>query len=652
MTGPLLLVATLALAAATAAGFTTRERLALTLHLAGAAAALAAALGVLLGGEPWAWRAGWMIAGHTPAFLLDAMSAFFLVPVAVVGAAGAIYARDYWNTRDHPESAPRGRALFSAYVLCLVGVLTSAHGLGFLVAWELFALSSYGLITLDNRRLAVRRAGWLFLASSHLGTLALFAFFTLLAVRTGGWELGPLNSRAELAPLFWLALVGFGLKAGLFPLHIWLPSAHANAPSHVSAIMSGVGLKMGIYGLVRFSGWLPAPPAAGWVLLALGALGAFLGIAFAFVQTDLKRLLAYCSVENIGVICAGLGAALLAAAGGEPGWGRLVLAGALMHVWNHAAFKSLLFYAAGSVMHATGTREMSRLGGLWPRLPRTTLLFAAGALAAAALPPGNGLVSEWLVFLGLFEAVQTRGPATWGALPALLALAMAGALALAAFAKAAGLVFTGAPRTRAAEHAHESGRWMLGPMWAMAGACLALGLWPGAAWAAAGRVLAVWRPAWDGNGGPAEAALGSLGMAQAGLLALLLAGGLILWRKVRAAGVRRAPTWNCGYAAPTARMQYTAGSFSALAGEWFRWAMRPVLIWRRPRGLLPRAALRLETTPDTVLEYGVTPAARWLLRGVGVVRRGQHGGVQAYIFYVLLGLAAMGLLVIFGGEIR
>ena len=178
---------------------------------------------------------------------------------------------------------------------------------------------------------------------------------------TGGWDLGPLPGRTELAPLFWLALAGFGLKSGMFPLHIWLPSAHASAPSHVSAMMSGVSLKLGIYGLVRFSGWLPTPEAAGWVVLGLGAVSALLGAAFALAQNDLKRLLAYCSVENVGIILIGLGAALLGAAHGEVVWGRLALAGALLHVWNHGLFKGLLFLGAGSVLHATGTREMSRL---------------------------------------------------------------------------------------------------------------------------------------------------------------------------------------------------------------------------------------------------------------------------------------------------
>ena len=257
-----------------------------------------------------------------------------------------------------------------------------------------------------------------------------------------------MREHASLAPLFWLALAGFGIKAGFFPLHIWLPSAHANAPSHVSAILSGVAIKMGVYGIVRFSGWLPVPAGAGWVVIGLGAASALLGIAFALAQNDFKRLLAYCSVENIGIILIGLGGALLARSHGDAAWGRLALAGALLHVWNHGAFKALLFFGAGSVLHATGTREMSRLGGLWRSMPWTAGMFALGSVAVSGLPPLNGFVSEWLIYLGLFDAAAGKQPSAWVAMPAAIMLAMSGALALAAFAKAGAMMFLGAARTQ------------------------------------------------------------------------------------------------------------------------------------------------------------------------------------------------------------
>ena len=645
--GPLLLVGAVALGVGVALG-AGRPRTWLALTIAGTAALLLAAVAVLAGGDAWEWRSAFPLGGEFVHLRIDALSAVFLALLAVVGGAGAIYAHDYWSDAHQPDSAPRGRAWWSALVGCMTSVLLASNGLHFLIAWELFAICGFFLITLDRSAVATRRAGWLYLAASHAGTLCLFAFFTALAARTGSWDLGPMRDRAALAPLFWLALAGFGVKAGLFPLHVWLPSAHANAPSHVSAIFSGVALKLGIYGLLRFSGWLPTPAAAGWVVLGLGATGAVLGIAFALAQNDLKRLLAYCSVENIGVILTGLGGALLAAQHGDPAWGRLALAGALLHVWNHGLFKSLLFLGAGSVLHTTGTRELSRLGGLWRTMPWTAACFAVGAVAVSGLPPLNGFVSEWLIYLGLFDAVGTRSPAAWAAAPAVILLGVAGALALASFVKAAALTFLGAPRTRVAQHAHECSRWMRGPMLALAGGCLALAFVPVLVWPALARASAVWRPAWEPE--LASAPLVTLEPLPVVLAALALLAFAVLWRRSHRRGLRRGPTWDCGYAAPTAHMQYSGGSLGATAAGWFRWALQPERQARRPRGLFPANASVHERTPETVLEHVVAPVGGVILQVSAVARRLQHGRLQFYVVYLAAGLTAVGLLVWLGGS--
>ena len=437
------------------------------------------------------------------------------------------------------------------------------------------------------------------------------------------------------------------MKAGFFPLHIWLPAAHANAPSHVSAIMSGVAIKMGIYGILRFSGWLPVPPAAGWVVLGLGATSALLGIAFAFAQNDVKRLLAYCSVENIGIIMIGLGVALLAVTHGDAPWGRLALAGALLHVWNHGAFKTLLFFGAGSVLHATGTREMSRLGGLSRTMPWTTGLFALGALAVAGLPPLNGFVSEWLIYLGLFEVATGKAATAWLALPAAIMLAMAGAIALASFAKAGAMIFLGASRTQTAAQAHECGYWMRGPMVALASVCVVIGLAPILCWPAVSRAVVNWRPAWADLEPPAPLAM--LGSAQVTLAIVALAAAAWLWRKSSANGLRRGPTWDCGYAAPTARMQYTSASFASIASGWFGWVLQSERKVRRPRGHFPAEAIRLERIPEMVLERIIVPVGTTILQASHTVLRLQHGRLQFYILYVLAGLIGIGILVLLGG---
>jgi hydrogenase-4 component B len=504
------------------------------------------------------------------------------------------------------------------------------------------------LITLDAQRREVRSAGWLYFAASHTGTLALFAFFSLLAARTGSWDLGPMRDRAELAPLFWLALFGFGVKAGMFPLHIWLPSAHANAPSHVSAIMSGVAIKMGIYGIVRFSGWLPAPPSAGWVVTALGVVSAVLGVAFALGQHDLKRLLAYHSVENIGIILIGVGFAMVATAHGQAAWGALALTGGLLHVWNHGLFKALLFLGAGSVLHATGTREMSRLGGLWRAMPWTASLFALGAVAISGLPPLNGFVSEWLVYLGMFDAVNQPGAAVMGAIPAIVLLAMTGALALACFVKVCGVVFLGAPRSAAAEHAHECGPWMRGPMLILAAGCVAIGLAPILFWPAVHTAVGAWRDTWIDV--PAPESLTTLGLVHVALAVSAVIGAAWLWRRAHRGGWARALTWDCGYAAPSARMQYTAGSFAGIITEWFAWILRPERHGHRPDATFPQRAAFEEHTPETVLERVIEPCARLVMWVSGVARRLQHGRTQAYILYLILGLAAVAAMTLAWGQ--
>jgi hydrogenase-4 component B len=576
-------------------------------------------------------------------FRLDGISALFLALLSIVAGAGALYAREYWRDESHPRSARSARAWWSAMTLNVGLVLVASNGLLFLVGWELFALSGYFLITTERWRREVRTAGWLYLGASHTATLALFAFFALLAARTGSWDLGPMHERAGLAPLFWLALFGFGIKAGLFPLHVWLPSAHASAPSHVSALLSGVAIKMGIYGLVRFTGWLPVPASAGWTVATLGVVSAVLGVAFALGQHDLKRLLAYHSVENIGIILIGLGFALVAAEQGDAAWGGLALAGALLHVWNHGLFKALLFLGAGSVLHATGTREMSRLGGLWSRMPWTAASFALGAAAICGLPPLNGFVSEWLVFVGLFDATIAREPWSWAAASAAILLGVTGALALACFVKACGIVFLGAPRSEAAARARDCGPSMRGAMLILLLGCLAIGLAPVAFWPAATRAAGTWVPAW--GDAPAPGALVALGIAHVSFAILAALAVWILRRRVRRGGLRRAPTWDCGYAAPTARMQYTAGSFAGTVIAWFAWILRTERGGEPVAGPFPRGASFAAHTPETVLECIVEPAGGLALRVARAVRRLQHGPVQAYLLYLLIGIAALAGLV-------
>jgi len=644
-TGPWLLLALLGVSVGVLAA-KKAPRLWLWSVVGSSISAFGAALPVLAGGGEWTWRGGLAVGGEAVHLRLDGISAFFLVLVAVVGGAAAVYSRRYWPDRAHPRTASRSRFWWCFLLLSMGLILLASNGLHFLIAWEVFVVSAYFLITLDSQKNEVREAGWLYLAASHAGTLCLFAFFVTLAARLGTWDLGPMRDHPELAPLFWLALVGFGVKSGLFPLHIWLPSAHANAPTHVSAILSGVVIKMGIYGIVRFSGWMPVPGAAGWTIAVVGAVSAILGVVFALGQHDLKRLLAYHSVENIGIILLGLGFSLIATRGGHPVWGGLALAGALLHVWNHGLFKALLFLGAGSVVQATGTREMSRLGGLWRRMPWTAAAFALGAAAISGLPPLNGFVSEWLVYLGLFGAAGGRGASSLAAIAAAIILAMTGALALACFIKASSVVFLGAARSKAAATAHECGRPMLAAMGVLAAACAAIGLAPAVFWPALASASYAWRGPWLGVQAPPSLIV--LGFCELALAILAAGAAFWLWRRVGAGKVERAPTWDCGYTAVDSRIQYTAGSFAATILEWFAWIVRPVRKAVLPEEAWPAGASLEVHTPETVLEYLVLPAGALVMRVSHAVRRLQHGRLPAYLFYILAGVAGLAALVLSG----
>ena len=305
----------------------------------------------------------WPAAGESMVGL-DALSAFFFIPVVLFGGLGSVYGLGYWPQRRHPGNGRKLRLFWGLLVAGMSLLVISRHAMAFLLGWEVMALSAFFLVSTEDHRDECRRAGWTYLIATHVGTLTLFAMFSLWRWATGSFTLQPVAGQAMslgvMNGLFFLALFGFGLKAGMMPLHFWLPGAHANAPSHVSAMLSGVMLKMGIYGLVRMLSLLPDPPSVwGGLILALGAVSGLLGVAFAIGQHDLKRLLAYHSVENIGIILLGLGLAMLGRSAGRPEWVVLGLAGCLLHVWNHGLFKSLLFLSAGSVVHAAHTREIA-----------------------------------------------------------------------------------------------------------------------------------------------------------------------------------------------------------------------------------------------------------------------------------------------------
>jgi len=582
---------------------------------AGAAMGVAAAATALAGGA---------VESAALALRLDPLGACFLLPISIVSAAGAVYGLRYHPQREAGAAAIRLQLFYGLAVAGMALLVTASHGVVFLVGWEVMALANFVLVLTDHERREVQRAAFLYLAATHVGTLALFAVFALLRQAAGSYDFAAIAGLPAGAAggtrLFLFALLGFGMKAGLMPLHFWLPPAHAASPSHVSALMSGVVVKTGLYGLLRVTGLLDAVPAWwGVALLAAGAVSAVLGVALALAQHDLKRLLAYHTVENVGIIALGAGLALLGRARGEPALVLLGLAGAALHVVNHALFKSLLFLGVGAIQHATGSRELDRLGGLARGMRATTVLFALGAAAIAGLPPLNGFVSEWLVYLGFLGVLGRGDHLAFAAIGAPL-LALVGGLAAACFAKVVGVAFLGTPRTPAAAGAHEPPPAMLAPMAALAALCAAIGLAPFAVVPPLARAAAAWArldPA--ALAGPAAQAAGSaarVSLVAAALLAVA-AGAWAFRRRRLAARPPAAPveTWSCGFSAPTPRIQYTGSSFAELLLSRFSWTVPVQTEGAPPRGPFPAAAAYRTHVPDPVLDEALVPTARaygWL----------------------------------------
>ena len=632
------------------------QRVATAVLVLGAALGLAGAM-LALAGRGAELAAAWPTPGASLSLRVDRLSALFLLPVLGLPALASIYGLGYWPQAERGAQSIRLQLFFGLVTGAMTLVCLAANALLFLAAWEVMALAGFVLVWTEHERPEAQRAAFVYLASAHAGNLALFAAFALLGRMAGSFEfaaMSGLDGGSRLAGwVYVLGLLGFGLKAGLVPFHFWLPGAHAAAPSHVSAVMSGVLLKTGIYGILRVTGFFEAPPVAwGGTLLAAGAASALLGVAFALAQHDVKRLLAYHSVENIGIIAMGAGLALVGRSAGLPGLVVLGLAGAGLHVVNHALFKGLLFLGAGALHHATGTRELDLLGGLSRRMPVTAALFLVGAVAISGLPPLNGFASEWLVFMASLRAVVGGGPP--GSLPlaasplplaglAAPALALVGGLAAACFAKVFGTVFLGHPRSAHAEAAHEAPATMLAPMAALALGCIAIGLVPALCLPALTAVAVEWShlppELLEGPAGQAMAAAGGLSLAA--LLLLALVGVLAAWRRRRGGEPAHAPTWGCGYAYPTARMQYTGSSFTEALVLRFGWVFFPRKRVEPPDGPFPRRASFDSHVPDTVLDLAILPALAYAVRLADRLRSRLGGRIQAHVLLVLVGVLAL-----------
>lgn len=583
---------------------------------------------------------------------MDPLSAAFVLPIAILASAAAVYGRDYVAATVRPAGIARSWFFFNLLVSAMLVVVSARNGLLFLFAWEAMSLASFFLVLTEYDHEEVRRAAWIYAVAAHIGTACLFVLFLLLGHGNSVLDFDQFAPPAAVVSVaFVLALIGFGTKAGFVALHVWLPEAHPAAPSHVSALMSGVMIKTGIYGLLRTLTFLgDVRPSWGWTLLGIGLATALYGVVFAISQQDLKRMLAYSSVENIGIIAMGLGTGLLGLAYNVPAMAACALVGAMLHILNHSLFKGLLFLGAGAIQLRTRTRDMNRLGGLLKRMPWTGRSFLVGALAISGLPPLNGFLGEALIVVGaLVGVISSRHshalPGEIVGVAVVGGLALIGGLSVACFTRAFGFVFLGEPRSEQAADARDVDGGMRAGMLILAAGCVLVSLLA-PVWAAVFRssilVLATGanRDAVMASSQP-QSLLSALGLAFWLLTGLF---ALVWWLRRRFTDARQVdygPTWDCGYAAPDPRMQYTASSFADPFVLLFRLLLRTRRGQGVPAGFFPREARFSSDSPDPFASSLFAPAFHAVAWLASKLRRLQHGRIQIYVLYIALTLIAL-----------
>jgi formate hydrogenlyase subunit 3/multisubunit Na+/H+ antiporter MnhD subunit len=639
-------------------------------HQAGGAAALSGGLTTLLGavglalglsvifGGPRHLRIDWLLPLVGVRFDLDPLGGVFIAATGAVSIAVGIYAVGYAKREQWARFPLVTLPLFVAGMLLVpaAGSVTT-----FLLCWELMAVTSLVLVLSEHHRDAVRSAGIFYAVMTQLGFVAILLALVVLSAAGGGDAFGTIAAHADgltsgtRTAVFLLTLVGFGSKAGLLPLHAWLPRAHPEAPSPVSALMSAAMVNMGIYGIIRIDLQLlgPGPQWWGLTLMIFGAVSAVFGVLQASVATDLKQLLAYSTTENMGLITLGLGAAAILSSSGAPTVAAIAVTAALLHLLSHAAFKTLGFLAAGSVLAATGLRDLDKLGGLARRMPGTTVMFGIAALGASGLPLGAGFASEWLLLQSLIHSPNDNNTLLALAMPLSVgAVALTTGLGIAAMVKAFGVGFLARPRSAAAEAAREAPASMLTGMSLAAAACVVFAVAPALLGPALEQVLAV-LPAVGGDAaGPQlgtflrlPGVAGSIApglLAAALLIAVLLTLGLARWGMRHRPAAAVAPLWACGADALGPRMQYTATSFAEPLQRVFDDVLRPdtdveVTHFAESQYLVEKVTYRTQLA-DPVEQRLYAPVVRAVTTWAHWVRGAHTGSVHLYLAYGSLGL--------------
>jgi hydrogenase-4 component B len=579
------------------------------------------------------------------AFQIDGLSAFFLASIFMVSLLAAIYSFHYLDDGQKALRAAVSYLFFALLIASMALVVTAANLITFMLAWEIMSLSSFFLVIYDHESADNRKAGYLYFVFSHVGAMFILAAFGIFYGHTGSFMFAAGSTMPDSAKLtiLILAFVGFGSKAGVFPFHVWLPHAHPAAPSHISAVMSGVMIKTGIYGIVRLYAALGLhTPLFGEIVLVAGMISGILGVVYALGQHDIKRLLAYHSVENIGIILIGIGIGMLGVSFGNPVMAVLGFSGGLLHVLNHSIFKSLLFMGAGVVIKKTGTRTIDMLGGLLKHMKITGITFLVGSLAISGLPPFNGFVSEFFIYLGGFRGAALDRTAFVLSIMAIVSLAIIGGLALACFTKVVGVVFQGEPRHPNITARDEKGPAMLFPMLMLAGACFIIGVFPRFFIYLALNAIPV-----SGLGYgriPMEPFMQiTANITLAATVFFVILSGIVALRLVFYKGktIGSAGTWGCGFTRPTPKMQYTGTSYAASILEFFR----PVAPFEEDHpavsGLFPAKTHYHSHVDDIAERHMVRVVVLPILWLFDRLRWIQHGDIHLYIGYILLAIVVL-----------
>lgn len=577
-------------------------------------------------------------------FKTDGLSAFFLIAIFAVSMLAAIYSFHYMNKPENTLKTAISYLFFSLLVVSMAMVVTADDMIAFMLSWEIMSLSSFFLVIYNLESRENRSSGYLYFVFSHVGAMFIFAAFGVIYRYTGSFDFTNVALLPDTAKLiaFILFFIGFGSKAGVFPFHVWLPHAHPAAPSHISAVMSGVMIKTGIYGIVKMYAILGLhSQLIGGIVIIAGMVSGILGVVYALGQHDIKRLLAYHSVENIGIILIGIGIGMIGLASGNQMMAVLGFTGGLLHVLNHSIFKSLLFMGAGIVIQKTGTRTIDALGGLLKKMKITGITFLIGSLAISGLPPFNGFVSEFFIYLGGFKGVGLDRTAFILSHLAIISLAVIGGLALACFTKVMGVVFQGEPRQDLGE-INEKGPLMLGPMVVLAAACTFIGIFPGF-------FIIITLKAVSSLGlVPGEIDLtpflqttGKITLAAAIFTAVFLLIIVIRFFLYKNKTITHSSTWGCGFTQPTPKMQYTGASYAASIIDFFKPVIPQTEDHPGVRGVFPKKTHYYKHISDLAENHMESVIVKPILAIFDKLRWIQHGDIHLYIGYILLTIVVL-----------